>query len=262
MSFLSEKTLAVIAKEQIRPIPLWRSRGKNAAYWFGTISLVMFSALAAALSFHAFFEIDWDAYAKADFSFVQMLLSGVPLFSIGLLVLFLLGSVLLLHRTRRGYRYSIPMLGMIFFCTSGVLGYFVEGSPLDEPAEQFLLYALPHTEEIRASLLPSAERQWSQPERGLLGGAVLSSDETDLRLLDTSKNLWIVNYSDAALGETVGLEPYEDVKIIGNQEGEYQFKATEIREWENADSARKSEDDAERDDDEDKDKDEDDENDD
>ena len=246
MSSLTEKTLAIIAKEQIQPIPLWKSQGRNIAYWFGTIHLVAFSALAAALSFHALFEIDWDAYAKADFSFLQILLSGVPLFSAALLALFLLGSIGFLHQTRRGYRYPALMLTGIFLVTSGVFGYFIEGSPLDEPAERFFLFAVPHAEKIQASLLPSAERQWSQPERGLLGGAVLSSNATDLQLLDSSENLWTVNYADATIGEAVGLEPYEDVKIIGDQEGEYSFKATEIREWKNADSSRKREDDAVR----------------
>ncbi|MBP9698267.1 MAG: hypothetical protein KBD65_03690 [Candidatus Moranbacteria bacterium] len=246
MSSLTEKTLAIIAKEQIQPIPLWKSQGRNIAYWFGTILLVAFSALAAALSFHALFEIDWDAYAKADFSFLQILLSGVPLFSAALLALFLLGSIAFLHQTRRGYRYPVLMLTGVFLVTSSVFGYFIEGSPLDEPAEKFFLFAVPHAEKIQASLLPSAERQWSQPERGLLGGAVLSSNATDLQLLDSSENLWTVNYADATISEAVGLEPYEDVKIIGDQEGEYSFKATEIREWKNADSSRKREDDAVR----------------
>lgn len=241
MSFLTEKTLAVIAKEHIQPIPLWRSQWKNIAYWIGTILLVTFSALAAALSIHALFEIDWDAYEKAHFSFLQILLSGAPLFSTTLLIIFLLGSVAFLHRTRRGYRYPASMLIGFFLLGSGTLGYFIEGSPIDEPAERFFLFAVPHAEEIQASLLPSAERQWSQPERGLLGGAVLSSDETDLRLLDTSKNLWTVDYSDAALDEKVYLEPYEDVKIIGDQEGERQFKATEIRKWEKADTEKRRE---------------------
>jgi hypothetical protein len=232
MSALTEKTLSMITQERIRPLPRWRTWGKNAGYWIGTGWLFCFAALSAALSLHAAFEIDWRAYFKADFSWWEIVLSGVPLFSIGLLTVFLLGALWFLQRTQHGYRYSFLFLFLGFFSLSTALGFLIENSPIDEPAEQFFLYALPHAEEIESSLLPSAERQWSQPEQGLLGGTVLSSDDQNLKLLDASQKLWTVDYSQALLSPSVDLEPYEDVKIIGDQEDETLFRAVEIEDWE------------------------------
>lgn len=203
--------------------------------------LALLSALAIAVSFHAVSEIDWDAYAKADFSWLQIVLSGVPLFSTVLIVLFFWITIYFFQQTRHGYRYPMVFLVGIFFSTSVVFGYFIEVSPLDEPTERFLLYALPQKDTLPTKLLPSAARQWSQPEKGLLGGTVLSSNATNFTLIDASEKLWTIEYTADTLASDARLEPYEDIKIIGNQEDDTTFKASEIRDWKKSDAERQRE---------------------
>ncbi len=231
MSLFTQKTLAEIAKQRIRPIPLWVTWSRNSAYWMGVMVLALLSSLATAVAFHAVSEIDWDAYAKADFSWFQIVLSGVPLFSVVLVIFFFWITIYFLHQTRHGYRYPMMLLVGVFFSTSAVCGYFIEVSPLDEPTERFLLYALPRVDNLPTSLIPSAARQWAQPENGLLGGTVLSSNETDFQLIDASEKLWTIEYSSAQIAPDTSLEPYEDIKVIGNQEDDDTFKASEIRDW-------------------------------
>lgn len=235
MSEFTQKTLAEITRKNIHPIPFWVTWLRNSAYWGGAMVLILLSALATGASFHAVFEIDWDAYAKADFSWLQILLSGVPIFSVALIALFFLVTLYFLHQTRHGYRYPMILLVSVFFSTSVVFGYFIEVSPLDEPAERFLLYALPRVDNLPTNLIPSAARQWAQPENGLLGGTVLSSNDTDFQLIDASEKLWTIEYSSAELAPDTSLEPYEDIKIIGNQEDDDTFKASEIRDWKKTD---------------------------
>lgn len=231
MSALIEKTLAEIAQKQIQPVPAWQSRAKNILYWIGTLVLLVFGALAIELSLHAIFEIDWEAYSKADFSWLQIILSGVPIFSLVLLGLFLWVSTLLIRQTRRGYRYPVSALFGIFFVFNIVFGFFIEQSPLDEPSERFLLGLIPHTEKNKTVLVPSASRQWSQPERGLLGGTVLSSNDASLLLRDSAQQLWMIDYTDATVQAGVLLEPDQEVKVIGEQSGDRTFRATEVRAW-------------------------------
>jgi len=228
MSELTKKTLQAITERKIRPVPLWVEWLKNSAYWGGGIFLVALSALTMGISWHALFEIDWAAYLKVGFSWGEILFSGVPLFSLAIFIFFLWGSIFLLHHTRRGYRYSMPLLTALFLTLSVASGYFLEGSPLDEPTERFLLAAFPQT---KNNLIPSAKQQWSQPERGLLGGTVLSSDATDLQLLDSSQKLWTVDYSEAHFSPNTQPDSYEDVKVIGTQEKEDRFRAKEITSW-------------------------------
>ena len=231
MSEFSQKTLAEITRKNIRPIPFWVAWLRNSAYWMGAIVLVLLSALTTGASFHAVSEIDWDAYAKADFSWLQTILSGAPLFLMVFIALFFWMTLYFFHQTRYGYRYPTTFLVAIFFSTSVVFGYFIERSPLDEPAENFLLYALPHVDTLPTNLIPTAARQWSQPEKGLLGGTVVSSNDTDFQLIDTSEKLWTIEYSSAEIAPDTSLEPDEAIKVIGNQEGEDTFKASEIRDW-------------------------------
>lgn len=231
MSALIQKTLAEIAQKQIQPVPAWQSRAKNILYWVGTLVLLVFGALAIELSLHAIFEIDWEAYSKADFSWLQIILSGVPIFSLVLLGLFLWATTLLIRQTRRGHRYPVSLLLGIFLLFNVVLGFGIEESPLDEPSERFLLGLIPHTEKNKTVLVPSASRQWSQPERGLLGGTVLSSNEASLLLRDSTQQLWMIDYTNATVQAGVLLEPDQEVKVIGEQNGDRTFRATEVRAW-------------------------------
>lgn len=240
MSVLTQKTLQAITAKHIRPISPWVSRLKNGLFWSGALLLVSFSAVATAVSWHVIFEIDWRAYQDAHFSWLEICLSGVPLFSLLLLVVFILVSIVLLYQTRRGYRYPMLLLTGVFLASSLACGYFLEESPFDQSAERLLLRAFPYPEGIQATLVPTAERQWSQPERGLLGGVVQSSDVTGMTLLDASQKLWTVNYSQAVDTE-VKFAPQEQVKVIGNQDGVDTFQATQVRVWEQSRSDRREE---------------------
>lgn len=231
MSALIEKTLAEIAHKRIEPVPAWQSQTRNAFYWIGTLLLLILGALAIELSLHAVFEIDWEAYTKADFSLLQTVLSGVPLFSLMLFGVFLWVSTLLIRQTRRGHRYPVTALLGIFLVFNVVIGFLIEESPFDEPSERILLSLIPHDEKSETILLPSASRQWSQPERGLLGGTILSSDSTTLLLRDATERLWTVDYRDADVQTGVIIRPNQEVKVIGEKGGERTFRAAEVRAW-------------------------------
>ncbi len=241
MSELTQKTLRAITDRRIEPVPRWRTWLERALTWLGVATLVLLAALSTALSLHAIFEIDWDAYAKADFTLFQIILSGVPIFSILFLGLFLWGGALLVQQIGRGYRYPLWSLVLIFFSANVAFGYFIEESPLDEPTERFFLAMIPHGEAPQASLIPSARRQWSQPERGLLSGSVLSSSATSIELRDSEAKLWTVEYAKEELGSDVRLEVDDEIKIIGKQDGEDTFRASEVRTWESSKKTKKSE---------------------
>lgn len=241
MSALTQKTLRAITEQHIEPVPRWRAVIMRSFIWFGMTLLVLLSALLTALSLHAVFEIDWDAYAKADFTLVQIILSGVPLFSIFLLAVFLWGSTLLVRQIGRVYWYRLSTLVLIFLIANATFGFLIEASPLDQPAERFLLALIPHSEDLQASLMPSARRQWSQPERGLLSGAVISSSATEIELRDIDARQWTIEYTPEQLDSDVRLEVDDEIKVIGTQEGKNAFRAEEVRTWESGVKTQKPE---------------------
>ncbi len=231
MSTLTEKTLHAIAEKNIQPLPLWHSQLKNGGFWTGTFLLVFLAALATALCLHSILEIDWDASVRAHFSFTEMFFLGVPIVMSLFLLLFLAGSIVSLHETRYGYRYSLLSLFGGFLLISSVLGFGIEALPFDESVDRFLTQPVRRAEQWGPRLLPSADEQWSRPEKGLLGGTILSSSSNDVELLDAHDQQWTVKYSQEAVGQNVRLIPKEEVKVIGTKEGDHVFQAREIREW-------------------------------
>lgn len=230
MSTLTDQTLKRITEGQIRPIPRFLVQFANLSYWVGSFALVVLSALATAISTHVILEIDWDAYVAAGFSLSQMIFSGVPLFTLILFAFFLWLSVYFLHATKRGYRYPLFILAGMFFLVSVLAGYFFEQSAFDRPVEQFLSAALPRLEKF-PDLIPSVERQWDQPERGLLGGTIQSSAASGMEIKDIQEKNWYVDYSEAHISPAVTFEEGEAVKVIGKKRGDYDFKAAEVRVW-------------------------------
>ena len=231
MSDLIQKTLAQISTKHIQPLPRWYDQAKNGAYWLGAFVLVLLAVFATTVILHALFEIDWDAYSKAHFTWSEILLSGVPLFVLLSLFVLLMGGIVFLHLTRRGYRYSLFMLFGLFFLVSSTLGYFIEALPLDKQVDRFLLQPVLQAERWRPGLLPSATRQWSQPEKGLLGGTVETVSGETLQLRDATDEIWTVDTKASSFTSDVRLAPNEDVKIIGAETAARTFRADEIRGW-------------------------------
>ena len=233
MSTLIEKTLEKIREEKIRPEARWKGTISNIVFWIISVSASILAGLMAALAVHIFVEIDWDAYQKAQFSWYDTLLSGVPLLWLLFLIFFLGGALLFFQRTKRGYRHSwVPILGCFLF-VSAVGGYLIEDSPVDEPLEHFFMRSFPHSEGLSDELFPGENRQWSDPERGLLGGEITQTHEQEIQLEDLNGKTWEIEYEETSVSKDVELSSGKSIKVIGEQEDEDTFTAEEIREWKN-----------------------------
>lgn len=232
MSQLVQKTLGEISTKHIKPLPRWHAQGKNGVFWIGSSLLAVSAAFATTLCFHVLFEIDWDVYGRRHFSWWEVLFSGVPVFALGAILLFLLGGIFLWHQTKHGYRYPLVLMFAILFGVSSVTGYLIEVLPFDSQVDRFLLQPVRHVEKWRPGLLPSAVRQWSQPEKGLLGGTIVTVWPGTFDLRDAQNALWVVDSSSAILMSGVHLDPKMGVKVIGTETAPRKFRAEEIRNWE------------------------------
>ena len=231
MSQLTEKTLARIEREHIQPLSSWWGMLSNVAYWGGTLLSVIFSALAVTYALHTILEIDWNVFARARFAWYEAIFFGVPLFFLFLLIIFLIGSIILLQHTRRGYRYPFSFLLAMFVFISAASGFGLKVSPWDEPVERFLLGAVPYSERAGEIFVPSAKHQWSHPERGLLGGTVVDFGVNNIELRDEKGRLWHIEYQKETLWQGDVWGQGDKVKIIGEQKAAGIFSAEEIRLW-------------------------------
>lgn len=232
MSSLAEKTLETIAKQHITPVSPWKFRLVRAVLWIGIFAIGALAILVTGFALHIVIETDWLAYRRANLLWTEAVLVSLPILWIFLLIVFVVVGMILFVRTTHGYRYLRSLLMLGFVGVSVSFGMLLEFSPLDEPVENFFLGSLKHREILR-KIIPSVEEQWSQPEYGLLGGAVVQSNAamSTLELRDFQDATWEVDYEHATLPES-RLTPDTTVKIIGKEQPGRHFDAHEIQVWE------------------------------
>ncbi len=233
MSALSTKTLERIAEGRVAPIARWKLLLLGGAKWAAAGFVSVLAAFGIMLTVHVLFEIDWHVYQELGFTPIEVLQSLSPLLWTVLLALILIAGVALLRQTKYGYRYSlVSMFGLLFL--SGVaMGATFERWPGEERIESALMYKIPGYRSFEARVLPSVEKQWSQPEDGLLGGTITSIDEgKSFEIRDFEDKAWKIDTEDALMSESVELKENQEIKIIGETEDNETFRATEVRSWE------------------------------
>lgn len=233
MSALSIKTLERIAEGRVAPIARWKFFFLSSAKWIIAASVCLLAAFGIMLTVHVLFEIDWHVYQELGFTPIEILRSLSPLLWTGLLAVILIAGVALFRRTKYGYRYSLGGVFGVLLFSGLVMGATFERWPGEERIESALMYKIPGYRHFEARILPSVEKQWSQPEDGLLGGTITSIDEgKSFELRDFEDKAWKVDTEEAHMSGSVELKENQEIKIIGETEDNETFRATEVRSWE------------------------------
>ncbi|MFA9262672.1 MAG: hypothetical protein ACEQSB_05000 [Undibacterium sp.] len=232
MSALSKKILNQITQSAVTPTERWKFQLKRGVIWLIAGFVALVASFALALTTHVLFEIDWSVYRELGFSWYQVAQSLSPLLWLFILALFLIAGVVLLRRTRYGYRYSLVGVFSLLLVTGTTMAAVFESIPGEEQIEASFMYKIPGYRNFEARVLPSVEKQWSQPDDGLLGGTITTIEEGEsFELRDFKDKTWTVNTGDAVIGESVELKTDQDIKIIGETEDDDTFRATEVRSW-------------------------------
>ncbi len=232
MSALSEKVLSQISESAVTPTERWKFSLKRSFIWTAAALVSIFASFALALTVHVIFEVDWGVYQELGFNWLQIMQSLSPLVWLFCLSTLLVAGVILLRRTRHGYRYSLMSMFSLLLVSGIAMAATFEQWPNEEQIEASLMYKIPGYRHFEAQILPSVEKQWSQPEAGLLGGTITTLDADDaLELRDFKDKTWQIDTGSASIGESVQLEEGQDVKIIGTTGEDDRFHATEVRPW-------------------------------
>ncbi len=82
-------------------------------------------------------------------------------------------------------------------------------------------------------LVYSCEEQWMQPKRGLLAGTIIETEllENNFILMDLNNNRWKIEASNAIWKRKITPATGLKIKLIGKLMGGNNFKAMEIRPW-------------------------------
>jgi len=224
---LDKKILEAIDQRGLVPRPAIYFLAKRSVFWALAALSIMLGAISAAVIIYRisdYLRTGGRGFDEMPFDDVAEFLPGVWFITF---LLFVASAVLAISRTRRGYRYRrLNVIGATAIASIllGALLFVVDVGPF---ANRLLMNFAAYRE---FTYIPYAE--WSRPDQGFLGGAVLDvKDGTSLRLRAFDGREWQVDISAAKVGFSESLIEEGDVAIRGVRTGASTFKAERIDEF-------------------------------
>ncbi len=223
----SEKLLAKIKGQQIKPKPKWQFWAQRSLAGAGFALAVLLGALAFSILLFAIQQTDFNVLSHLGHSHLELFLGLLPFFWIGLLILALLTGMYGIRHSARGYKFTLArqmgysaalsiLLGALFFITGGA-------SYLEKAfAIQVSLYESIQEKKIKL---------WMMPEQGQLAGQIMEVSPSALQLVDFFGKRWTIDYDSAFVPPVVLLESGEEIKLLGKKHGNNLFVAEDIRPW-------------------------------
>lgn len=207
---ISDKTLNLIAKRKIKPIPKWEFIAKNWALWTTLILCLILLILGFALTI----------FGLIDNIIIPYLWSFIAL-------IFLVISYFLFEKTKNAYHFPkwqvilfIVLLGLTIGTAFFKMGF---ASRLDKSLDNVPYYR---------QMVPQKIAAWSNPQLGYLSGTITKIiDKNSFELIDFSKKFWIISTENALVRGRVSLIIGQEIKLIGTQNNDNSFSADEIRPW-------------------------------
>jgi len=231
----SDLILDEIEKRNVVPIPRWRFILKRSIFWILAAISVITGSIAMVTAIYVFFDNDFIVDQAnidrlfAQRPFIEEVVESIPYVWLIAMFLFILAAYYGFRHTKKGYRY--PMLRivtgslLVSLLISGVLNIFDVGKYI----HRYLI------ENIQGydHLVYTNEIRWTQMEKGLLGGKVVSQSipEHLIVVKDYKKRLWTVDIASADMNSGIRIVPGRYLKITGIKTGPKTFKAKSIRPW-------------------------------
>jgi len=208
---ISDNTLKLISKNQIKPIPKWELAARQTGLWMGFGLCLISLVLGISVSL---------------FGLMDNIIT--PYFWILITVFFLVLSFFVFEKTKKAYRYFkwqvIASIGIVGVLVGGILFKAGLASKIDRNFES----TIPRYRQI----VPMKMVVWSNPEQGYLSGEIINiASNNNFRIKDFKNNVWNIASNNPLIRGRVQMVVGEEVKLIGTQTSVNTFQADEIRPW-------------------------------
>ena len=228
MKNLIQDTLNKIKKEHIAPEPRLRFLLRKFGAWLLVSLAVFFGATAISIVYFLLSQLDWDLYRFMHQSSIIYFFSIMPYFWIIFLLVITLGAFFGVRKTEAGYRFSWLKIIFVISLVVIVIGFILSVIGMDRRLNNAMIARVP----FYGQNIATKEKQWMQPENGLLAGTIISVSNSEIILKDLNGPNWIVQLDEKTLVRpAVTIAQGQTIKIIGNKKGKQDFLATEIRPW-------------------------------
>ena len=220
-----KELLEKIKIKKLTPRSRWHFTAKRCAVWgVGIFSLIIgaltFSVIVYVLKFN-----DWDIYEEITDSFLGFIFLTLPYFWILFLLLFIFVAYYDLKHTKKGYRYSLPIVLAISIGSSVLLGSLFFKAGLGQAVDDVLGGNMPMYERFINPRIGF----WTQPENGRLAGLVakrLSEDE--IIVLSKEMMEWDALLKDAEFPDDFQIIVGRPIRLIGEKMDDNMFRAVKI----------------------------------
>ena len=206
----AERVLARITDEHLAPRPRWEFLFKNYFFWgFGAFAVVL-GALAFSAMLFEIENVDWRFALVTHSTFLSFFLDAAPFLWAGALIVFILIGYLNIRWTNHGYRYPLTLIAAGAVLTSIVLGVALFAGGLGGTIEDV-------SGMFRRPILSAEHSWWLVPDKGLLGGVVVSvaPDVSSFVLRDFNDALWQIDGSDLRMRDQTAVARGGVVRVVG-----------------------------------------------
>jgi len=225
---MENKDISRIALQKIKesgrkPISKYVFSIKRVIFW----SLVYLALIFGAISFSVLISLllnnDWYLYNRFGFNFI---LKSLPYFWFVFLIVFTILGDFYYRKTFLGYRRKTIIIIFIYITLTVIFGSILSIVGIGDNIEKSLLK---NVSVYRGFMFDKSEF-WSNPEKGLLFGTIISIDDNFIKVIDHKNNIWIIDINQTTLGKKTEIKVGEIIKVIGNKNNDI-FRADEIRPW-------------------------------
>ena len=221
---ISKLAMDSINKMAIKPQPKIRFVIKKVIIWLFAILSVLIGSLSFAVTLYLLFDYDLNAFQHLG---INMIFHFLPYFWFLFLGVFIIVGEYYYRKTTLGYRYRLALVLIIYIIITLAVGSMGYAAGLGATIENELAKNMPFYQKY----LFNKESIWSQPENGLLSGAIKSVSGKKIILVDFKNDNWEINIEGALIRGRAVIKAGEKIKIIGIKTGNGFFKAQEIRPW-------------------------------
>ncbi len=219
------KLLAKIKGEKISPRPRWQFLLKNYVVWLAGLVSLLIGAAAISVMIYLFKFNDWEIYDQTKKSFLEFFVLTLPYFWIIFLSLFIFIISYNFKHTKKGYRYSIILLGGASIMLSVFLGAIFYVAGLGEKLDNILGSGAPFYDQVINRHIDF----WSQPSEGRLSGLVIGlTEDGKFILIDRGQEEWLVSVENSKPFSGTIIVIGQPIRLLGEEIGDHAFRADKI----------------------------------
>ncbi len=224
MTNLSNKILDKIETNNIHPNRKVSVIAKRIGIWTLAITALIIGSLGAAVIIFVLANQDWDIYTRFSDNRALFALLILPYFWFILLGASIILGYYFFRHTKKGYRYSIIIVAIVYIVITFGLGTIFYNLGIGNNIEEVFAHNIDNYNRIAQN-----RAIWTHPERGLLAGEIISADTNQIIIEDLLGRKWQIDTSSTTGRGFLNLGA--DIKILGELNNSKIFRADNIRPW-------------------------------